>query len=130
MKKLVYNTPNGQLTVNSDGSVVLEFQKVYMQLNTNQFSDFVNFVNQNIRQLAGTVFEKPEDSFYHTLLRNMSDVMSEEFLKLVNAPVFSPDEKYDVFDYLKEMKSKQTGVFTSNVSGTVVKIDTEAICLN
>ncbi len=130
MKKLVYNTTHGQLTVNSNGNVVLEFQNLYMQLSISQFAEFVNFVNINIRQLAGKAVEKPEDSFYHTVLRNMNTGFSEEFRKLVNAPVFSPDDKYDVFDYLKEMKTKQSGIFTSEITGERVKLDTDAICLN
>lgn len=130
MKKLVYNTTHGQLTVNSNGNVVLEFQNLYMQLSVSQFAEFVNFVNVNIRQLAGKAAEKPEDSFYHTVLRNMNAGFAEEFRKLVNAPVFSPDDKYDVFDYLKEMKTKQSGIFTSEITGETVKLDTDAICLN
>lgn len=130
MKKLVYNTTHGQLTVNSNGNVVLEFQNLYMQLSIRQFAEFVNFVNVNIRQLAGKASEKPEDSFYHTVLRNMNTGFAEEFRKLVNAPVFSPDDKYDVFDYLKEMKTKQSGIFTSEITGETVKLDTAAICLN
>jgi hypothetical protein len=130
MKKLVYNTIHGQLTVNSSGNVVLEFQNLYMQLNIIQFAEFVSFVNVNIRQLAGKAGEKPEDSFYHTILRNMNAEFAEEFRKLVNAPVFSPDDKYDVFDYLKEMKTKQHGIFTAKITGKTVKLDAAAICLN
>jgi uncharacterized protein (DUF4213/DUF364 family) len=130
VKKLVYNTPHGQLTVNSNGNVVLEFQNLYMQLSSVQFSVFVSFVNANIHQLAGNISLRSEESFYHTVLRNMDIGLVAEFHKLVNAPVFSPDDKFDVFDYLKEMKLKQTGIFTSQVSGKTAKIDTEAICLN
>ncbi|HNQ67139.1 MAG TPA: hypothetical protein PKN32_02080 [Bacteroidales bacterium] len=130
MKKLVYNTLHGQLTINSNDSVILEFQNLYMQLNLEQFYEFVSFVNQNIKQLAGSIAEKPKDSFYHIVLRNMNIEMVEEFQKLINVPVFSPDGKYDVFDYLKQMKNKQTGIFTDKVSSENVKLDTEAICLN
>ncbi|MDD3740394.1 MAG: hypothetical protein PHH30_04065 [Bacteroidales bacterium] len=130
MKKLVYNTAHGQLTISKNDSVVLEFQNLYMVLNLEKFFEFVEFVNQNIDQLSGTIIEKPKDSFYHIVLRNMDEDLAEEFKKLINVPVFSPDSKYDVFDYLKEMKNNQTGIFTDKVSGGVVKLDSEAICLN
>ena len=130
MKKLVYNTIHGQLTISNDDSVVLEFQNLYMQLNLEQFFEFVKFVNQNIDQLSYAVVENPKDSFYHIALRNMDTGITEEFKKLINVPVFSPDSKFDVFDYLKQMKNKQTGIFTDKVSGKAVKLDTEAICLN
>lgn len=130
MKKLVYNTIHGQLTISNDDNVVLEFQNLYMQLNLGQFFEFVKFVNQNIDHLSGTVIEKPKDSFYHIVLRNMDIGIAEEFQKLINVPIFSPDSKYDVFDYLKQMKNNQIGIFTDKVSGAVAKLDTEAICLN
>ncbi|MDD3861108.1 MAG: hypothetical protein PHW83_13015, partial [Bacteroidales bacterium] len=116
MKKLVYNTAHGQLTISKNDSVVLEFQNLYMVLNLEKFFEFVEFVNQNIDQLSGTIIEKPKDSFYHIVLRNMDEDLAEEFKKLINVPVFSPDSKYDVFDYLKEMKNNQTGIFTDKVS--------------
>ncbi len=130
MKKLVYNTAHGQLVISSDDCVILEFQNLYMQLNMEQFYEFVDFVNHNIEGLVGTITENSKDSFYHIILRNMSKDMTEEFMKLINVPVFSPDSKYDVFDYLKEMKNKQTGIFTDKVTGHSAELDTESICLN
>ncbi|MDD3685377.1 MAG: hypothetical protein PHE56_01295 [Bacteroidales bacterium] len=130
MKKLIYNTPNGQLTVNADGSVILEFQNLYMQLNNDQFSDFVGFVNANKHKLAGNVKEQAYDSFYHTVLRNMKIELAGEFLKLVNAPVFSPDDKYDIFDSLKELKSDPKAIFSRNDSDKSAFINAKAICPN
>jgi len=130
MKKIVYNTAHGQLVINGNDYVILEFQNLYMQLSLDKFYEFVEFVNQNINHLKASSCENPDDSFYHIILRNMDKRISEEFKKLINVPVFSPDEKYDVFDYLKQMKNKQTGIFTDKVSGQNVKLDTEAICLN
>lgn len=105
MKKLVYKTPNGQLTVNSDESVVLEFQNLFMQLSNERFVDFVDFVNTNISKLIGNEKEEAHESFSHSVLRNMNIELASEFLKLVNAPVFSIDDKFDIFDSLKELKS-------------------------
>ncbi len=126
MKKLIYNTEHGKLTVNSNGSIVIEFQNLYMQLNIAQFAEFVQFVNVHFRQLAGKIGDNPKDSFYHTVLRNMDDEVVDEFRKLINAPVFSPDDKYDLFDSFKEMKTKKQEIF----SGKTVRLDATAICLN
>lgn len=130
MRNLVYNTAHGQMTVNAAGFVILEFQNLYLQLSLEQFDKFVKFVNKNIHQLSGSVADKPGDSFYHIVLKNMKAEMIEEFSKLVNAPVFSPDDKFDIFDYLKEMKTKQPILLKSLVGSEAAAIDNSVICLN
>lgn len=130
MKKLVYNTPNGQLTVNPDESVVLEFQNLYMQLSNEQFSEFVVFVNANMHKLSGNNKEQTKDSFYHTVLRNMKVELTSEFLKLINVPVFSIDNKYDIFDSLKELKSNHKFPLSIENGDKNNSINIEEICPN
>jgi len=130
MKKLVYNTPHGQLTVKSNGEVTLRFENVYMQINTQQFAEFVRFFNSNIHIAAGTEDIEPDDSFYQKLLKNMKREYISEFKKLINVPIYSPDEDYDIFDYLKMMKSKQIGVLSNETRTNLVKLDADSICLN
>jgi hypothetical protein len=89
----------------------------------------VGFVNSNMHKLAGNVKEQAFDSFYHTVLRNMKVELAGEFLKLVNAPVFSPDDKYDIFDSLKELKSDPKMIFSKNENKSSF-VNAKAICPN
>ncbi len=130
MKTLVYNTPHGQLHVNSNGEVTLRFESLYMQLSIEQFMEFVNFINTNINIIAGNSLEEDSDSFYHKVLRNMKKEYVAEFKKLINVPIYSPDYELDIFDSLKLMKSKQIGTVTNKTHTNLVKIDPDTICLN
>jgi hypothetical protein len=130
MKKLVYNTPHGQLTVRKNGEVTLRFENLYMQLNAKNFSEFVQFFNSNIHIAAGSPEEDSSDSFYHKVLKNMKKEYVSEFKKLINVPIYSPEDDFDIFDYLKMMKNKQIGVLSKEVETNLVKIDSDSICLN
>ncbi len=130
MKKLVYNTPHGQLTVRKNGEIILRFEHIYMQLSIKQFTEFVSFFNSNIQIIAGNNEDEREDTFYHKLIKNMKKEYRNEFQKLINAPIYSPDDEFDIFDYLKMMKNKQIGVLSKNVDSNLVKIDSDSICLN
>lgn len=129
MKKLVYNTPHGNLTVKSNGEVILRFENVYMQLNSKQFNEFVQFFNSNIQIAAGNNIDE-DDSFYHKLIKNMKKEYIDEFKKLINVPIYSPDDDFDIFDYLKMMKSKQIGIVSKDANANLVKLDADSICLN
>lgn len=128
MKTLVYNTPHGQLSVNYDGEVTLRFESLYMQLSSQQFVEFVNFINANINIIAGNSNAEDGDSFYHKVLRNMKKEYVAEFKKLINLPIYSPDYELDIFDCLKLMQSKQTGTISKLTD--LVKFDADKICLN
>ena len=130
MKKLVYNTPHGQLSVRQNGEVTLRFENLYMQLNIKQFSEFIHFFNSNIHIAVIDNGDDQEDSFYHKVIKNMKKEHIDEFQKLINAPIYSPDDEFDIFDYLKMMKSKQIGVLSKEVNTNLVKIDADSICLN
>ncbi|MBN2779398.1 MAG: hypothetical protein JXR36_17335 [Bacteroidales bacterium] len=130
MKKLVYNTPHGQLSVNSKGEVTLRFEHLYMQLNSDQFFEFVTFFNKNINIVSVSVKSDSEDSFYHKVLRNMKKEYVDEFKKLINVPIYSPDDQFDIFDYLKLMKTKQIGILSKNINTNLVKLDAKSICPN
>lgn len=130
MKKLVYNTPHGQLTVGSNGEITLEFENLYMQLNPSQFNEFVSYFNQNINVAFSKSIDNSKSSFYSEIIKNMKKDLVSEFKKLINVPIFSPDDNFDIFDYLKKMKNKQIGVFTKDVSKNMMKVDAESICLN
>jgi hypothetical protein len=130
MKKLVYNTPHGQLSVNSKGEVTLRFEHLYMQLNSDQFFEFVTFFNKNINIVSVSNNSGNDDSFYHKVLRNMKKEYIAEFKKLINVPIYSPDDQFDIFDYLKLMKTKQIGVLSKNIKTNLVKLDAKSICPN
>jgi len=130
MKKLVYNTPHGQLSVRSNGEITLRFESLFMQLSNEQFTEFVNFINTNINIIADDSQEENDDSFYHKVLRNMKKEYMAEFKKLINVPIYFLDYELDVFDSLKLMKSKQIGTVSNNINTSLVKIDADTICLN
>ncbi|MDD4148757.1 MAG: hypothetical protein PHE33_01890 [Bacteroidales bacterium] len=130
MKKLVYNTPHGQLSVRSNGEITLRFESLFMQLSSEQFTEFVNFINTNINIIAGDSQGEDDNSFYHKVLRNMRKEYMSEFKKLINVPIYSLDYELDVFDSLKLMKTKQIGTVSNNINTSLVKIDADAICLN
>ncbi|MDD2634393.1 MAG: hypothetical protein PHW82_02720 [Bacteroidales bacterium] len=130
MKTLVYNTPHGQLLVSGNGEVTLRFESLYMQLSSEDFMEFVNFVNSNISIIAGKTHNHNENSFYHKILQNMKKEYIEEFTKLINVPIYSPDYGLDIFDSIKLMKSKQIGIITNHKHTNLVKIDPDTICHN
>ncbi len=130
MKKLVYNTPHGQLTVRKNGEVTLRFENLYMQVSVKQFSEFVQFFNSNIQIAVGSTGGDHEESFYNKLIKNMKKEHIDEFQKLINAPIYSPDDEFDIFDYLKMMKCKQIGILSKEINTNLVKIDSDSICLN
>ncbi len=130
MKKLVYNTPHGQLSVTKNGIVTLRFEHLYMQISVKQFTEFVQFINSTLPIIGYNNNNEDKTSFYYKLIKNMKKDYLNEFKKLINAPIYSPDDNYDIFDYLKLMKSKQIGVLRKNIKPNLVKIDKNSICLN
>ncbi len=130
MKKLIYNTPHGQLTVSSNGEITLEFENLYMQLNPSQFNEFVSYSNQIINVAFNKSIDNSKPSFYSEVTKNLREDLISEFKKLINVPIFSPDDNFDNFDYLKKMKNKEIDVFTEDVSQDIMKVDTASICLN
>lgn len=130
MKKLVYKTLHGQLTVRKNEEIILRFEHLYMQLSIKKFTEFVQYFNSNIQIFSESTRADQEESFYHKLMKNMKKELLDEFQKLINAPIYSPDDEFDIFDYLKIMKNKQIGVLSKNVDTNLVKIDSDSICLN
>jgi hypothetical protein len=107
MKKLVYNTPHGSLTYRSNGNVVLEFESVFMQLNITEFNKFVDYINTTLKHKVKATHTALDDNFYQILLYNIKPELMDEFLKLINSPLYSPDTNYDIFDSLSMMKKTQ-----------------------
>ena len=135
MKNLVYNTPHGKLTAKTGGSVILEFENLLMQLDTNQFNEFRDFINKHIElsKVKNSTISNAElksEKFYSMVISNMRNEYIEEFVKLINAPIYDPDGNFDIFNQLITMKTKRNELFERDLIQNVVKVRVENICCN